>query len=179
MALSATPYKVELNLTDLDRDIYESLRFTMARHPSETEERLAARLLALALWYDEALVFGRGLSTVDEAALWQKSLDDRVLHWIEVGQPDSDRLVWCSRRAERVSLLVYGDRRMWETKVFPSLGTLDNLNVVALPPQELSELSQELPRSINWAVMISEDSLFVTDEEGQHELKLTWLKRDH
>ncbi|GGX88389.1 hypothetical protein GCM10007160_14820 [Litchfieldella qijiaojingensis] len=178
MALSATPYKVELNLTDLDRDIYETLRFTMARHPSETEERLAARLLALVLWYDESLVFGRGLSNVDEAALWQKSLDGRVLHWVEVGQPDSDRLVWCSRRAERVSLLVYGDRRMWETKVFPALGTLDNVNVVALPAQELSELSRELPRSIDWAVMISEDSVFVTDAEGQHELALTWLKGD-
>ena len=83
MALQATPYKVELNLTDIDRNVYENLRFTVAKHPSETEERLCVRLIAYALWYHEQLAFGRGLSDVDEPALWEKSLDDRVLHWIE------------------------------------------------------------------------------------------------
>ena len=53
MALQSTPYKVELNLTDLDRGVYENLRFTVAKHPSETEERLAVRLIAYALWYGE------------------------------------------------------------------------------------------------------------------------------
>ncbi|HAQ89275.1 MAG TPA: hypothetical protein DCR78_22940, partial [Pseudomonas sp.] len=66
MALQATPYKVEINLTDLDRHVYQDLRFTVARHPSETEERLVARLIAYVLWYDEKLAFGRGLSDVDE-----------------------------------------------------------------------------------------------------------------
>ena len=61
MALSATPYKVDVNLTDLDRSVYETLRFTVARHPSETEERLCARLIAYLLWYSESLGFGRGL----------------------------------------------------------------------------------------------------------------------
>lgn len=117
MALQATPYKVELNLTDLDRGVYENLRFTVARHPSETEERLGVRLIAYALWYSEQLAFGRGLSDVDEPALWEKSLDGRVLHWIEVGQPDAERVTWCSRRAERVSLLAYGNLRVWQGKV--------------------------------------------------------------
>lgn len=72
MALSATPYKVDVNLTDLDRNVYETLRFTVARHPSETEERLCARLIAYILWYSESLAFGRGLSNVDEPALWEK-----------------------------------------------------------------------------------------------------------
>ena len=112
MALQATPYKVEINLTDLDRHVYQDLRFTVARHPSETEERLVARLIAYVLWYDEKLAFGRGLSDVDEPALWEKSLDDRVLHWIEVGQPDAERITWCSRRAERFSLVAYGNLRV-------------------------------------------------------------------
>ena len=92
MAQPSTTYKFELNLTDLDRSVYESVKQTIARHPSETEERMTVRLLAYALWYNEQLSFGRGLSDVDEPALWEKSLDDRVLHWIEVGQPDADRL---------------------------------------------------------------------------------------
>lgn len=175
MALQATPYKVELNLTDLDRGVYENLRFTVARHPSETEERLAVRLIAYALWYDEQLVFGRGLSDVDEPALWQKSLDDRVLHWIEVGQPDAERLIWCSRRAERVSLLAYGSLRVWQGRVLDGVRSLKNISVVAVGQQALEELARELPRSVSWSVMISDGTLFVTDERGQHEVPLEWL----
>ncbi|WP_028239948.1 YaeQ family protein [Stutzerimonas azotifigens] len=175
MALQATPYKVELNLTDLDRGVYENLRFTVARHPSETEERLGARLIAYALWYDEQLAFGRGLSDVDEPALWQKSLDDRVLHWIEVGQPDAERLTWCSRRAERMSLLAYGNTRVWQTKVLDGVRGLKNLSVAALGVEPLLALTEDLPRSIQWSVMISEGTLFVTDERGQHEIPLEWL----
>ena len=176
MALTSTPYKADLSLSDLDRDVYATLRFTVARHPSETEERLVSRLLAYALWYAESLAFGRGLSDVDEPALWEKSLDDRILHWIEVGQPDSERLTWCSRRAAQVSLLVYGNRRVWETRILPSVSTLGNLNIAALPQAPLGALAEDLPRSIKWAVMISEDTLFVTDERGQHELPLEWLQ---
>lgn len=178
MALSATPYKVELSLTDLDRGVYETLRFTVARHPSETEERLAARLLAYALWYDENLTFGRGLSDVDEPALWEKSLDGRVLHWIEVGQPDAERLTWCSRRAGKVSLLAYGSLRVWEGKVVPAVGALKNVNVAALPQAPLAELARDLPRAIKWAVMISEGTLYVSDERGQHDVPLEWLLGD-
>ena len=175
MALQATPYKIELNLTDLDRGVYETLRFTVARHPSETEERLAVRLIAYGLWYHEQLAFGRGLSDVDEPALWEKSLDDRVLHWIEVGQPDAERITWCSRRCERFSLLAYGSLRVWQTKVLDSVRNLKNINVVAVGQETLEELARDLPRSISWTLMISDGSLFITDERGQHDVPLEWL----
>lgn len=175
MALQATPYKIELNLTDLDREIYQHLRFTVARHPSETEERLAARLLAYTLWYAEGLTFGRGLSDVDEPALWEKSLDGTVVHWIEVGQPDAERITWSSRRARRFSLLVYGSRRVWESKVPPAVRSLKNVHIAALPVEPLSALADHLPRSIDWSVMISEGTFFVTDARGSFELPLTWL----
>ncbi|PZP23869.1 MULTISPECIES: YaeQ family protein [Pseudomonas] len=175
MALQATTYKVEINLTDLDRSVYDTARFTVARHPSETEERLVVRLIAYLLWYGELLSFGRGLSDVDEPALWEKSLDDRVLHWIEVGQPDAERITWCSRRAERFSLVAYGNLRVWQSKVLDGVRSLKNINVVAVPQEALETVARDLPRSINWAVMISEGTLFITDENGQHELQLEWL----
>ena len=175
MALQATPYKVELNLTDIDRSIYENLRFTVAKHPSETEERLAVRLIAYALFYHEQLAFGRGLSDVDEPALWEKSLDDRVLHWIEVGQPDADRITWCSRRTEKFSLVAYGNLRVWRTKVLDTVRSLKNINVVGIEQEALADLARDLPRSISWSVMISDGELFVTDERGQHEIRLEWL----
>ncbi len=175
MALQATPYKVELNLTDLDRSVYENLRFTVAKHPSETEERLAVRLIAYALFYHEQLAFGRGLSDVDEPALWEKSLDDRVLHWIEVGQPDAERITWCSRRTEKFSLVAYGNLRVWQTKVLDTVRSLKNINVVGIEQEALADLARDLPRSISWSVMISDGELFVTDERGQHEIRLEWL----
>jgi uncharacterized protein YaeQ len=175
MAQPSTTYKVELNLTDLDRSVYENLRFTVARHPSETEERLAARLIAYALFYHEQLAFGRGLSDVDEPALWEKSLDGRVLHWIEVGQPNSERITWCSRRAERFTLVAYGNLRVWQSKELDPVRSLKNINVVALGQEALTALALELPRSLSWSLMISDAELFVTDERGQHEVPLEWL----
>ena len=175
MALQSTPYKIELNLTDMDRNVYETLRFTVAKHPSETEERLAVRLIAYALWYGELLAFGRGLSDVDEPALWEKSLDDRVLHWIEVGQPDADRITWCSRRCERFSLVAYGSLRVWQTKVLDTVRHLKNINVVAVNQEALEHLAQAMPRSLSWSLMFSDGHLFITDERGQHEIPLEWL----
>lgn len=175
MALPSTTYKIELNLTDMDRSVYENLRFTVARHPSETEERLAARLIAYCLFYHEQLAFGRGLSDVDEPALWEKSLDDRVLHWIEVGQPDAERITWCSRRAERFTLLAYGNLRVWQGRVLEPLRTLKNIHVLAVDQEALANLAQDLPRALSWSVMISDGELFVTDERGQHEIPLQWL----
>jgi uncharacterized protein YaeQ len=168
MAQPSTTYKFELNLTDLDRSIYESVKQTIARHPSETEERMAVRLLAYALWYNEQLSFGRGLSDVDEPALWEKSLDDRVLHWI-------DRLTWCSRRTERTSLLAYGSLRVWEGKVIPAIKNLKNVHIAAVPQDALDILSKDMPRVIKWDVMISDGTIFVTDDRGQHEVQLQWL----
>jgi len=175
MALQATPYKVNLNLTDTDLGVYENLRMTVARHPSETEQRLSTRLLAYALWYAEQLAFGRGLSDVDEPALWEKSLDGRVLHWIEVGLPDAERLTWCSRRAERVSLLAYGNTRVWAGRVLPAVAGLSNLSVAALPSEALDALAQDLPRTIDWSVMITDGVFYVSDQRGQFELQPEWL----
>ena len=176
MALQATPYKVNLDITDVDRGVYASVRMTVARHPSETEQRLASRVLAYALWYEERLAFGRGLSDVDEAALWCKSLDDRIEHWIEVGQPDADRMTWCSRRTDRVSVLVYGSTRNWAPKVMSAVAGLKNLSVAVLPQEPLAELAQDMPRNIDWGVMISDGVMYVSDQERQLELPLEWLQ---
>ena len=176
MALQATPYKINLNLTDTDRGVYENVRMTVARHPSETEQRMTVRILALALWYEERLAFGRGLSDVDEPALWLKSLDDRVLHWIEVGQPDAERLTWCSRSAERVSLLAYGSNQVWATKLLPAVAGLQNLSIAQVEQEALATLATDLPRSIDWGVMITDGVLYVSDADVQHEIHLDWLQ---
>ena len=93
MALNSTIYKVELQISDMDRHYYATHALTLARHPSETEERLMVRLLAFALYADERLEFGKGISDEDEPALWRKAYTDEIELWIEVGQPDETRIL--------------------------------------------------------------------------------------
>ena len=88
MALKSTVFKAALQVSDLDRHSYATHALTLARHPSETDERMMVRLLAFALFAHERLEFGRGLSTEDEPALWQKDLTGAIELWIEVGQCD-------------------------------------------------------------------------------------------
>ena len=88
MAPNATIYKAEVQVSDMDRHYYATHALTLARHPSETEERLMVRLLAFMLHADERLEFGRGLSTEDEPDLWRKDYGGEIEQWIELGQPD-------------------------------------------------------------------------------------------
>src|SRR5690606_19921686 len=88
MALKATIFKAEIQVADMDRHHYADYSLTLARHPSETDERMMVRLLAFALFADPALGFGKGLCVGDEPDLWQKDLTGTIERWIDVGQPD-------------------------------------------------------------------------------------------
>ncbi len=92
MALKATIFKAGLQIADMDRNYYHDHTLTIARHPSETDERMMMRLLAFALHADPALSFGKGLGSDDEPDLWQKDLTGAIAAWIDVGQPDEKRL---------------------------------------------------------------------------------------
>jgi uncharacterized protein YaeQ len=176
MALQATPYKVSLDISDVDRGVYETVKVTVARHPSETELRLTARILAFAMYSHEQLAFGRGLSDVDEAALWQMSLDGQIDHWIDVGQPDADRMIKSSRRAPATTVVVYGSYRVWAEKVLPKVDHIDSLRIVALPLEAHETLAAGLARNLHWGVMITDGVLYISDGENQIEIALTDLK---
>lgn len=108
MALKPTIYKAQVELADSDRNCFESLSLTLARHPSETQERMAARLLAYCLNSTRGLEFTRGISTADEPDVWEHSDHGDIEHWIEVGQPEAARLRKACGRARRVSVYTFG-----------------------------------------------------------------------
>ena len=178
MALQPTTLKVEINLSDLDRNVYSNQRFTLAQQPSETAERVCARLLATALWFSEALKFGRGLGFPDEPALLEESLDGQLLHWIDVGQPDLERITASSRKALQVSILAYGGLKSWPDKVVAKLGKLANVKIAHLEPEPLAALAETLTRSVQWSVLISEGVLYITTQDQQFSIQLQWLKGD-
>ncbi|HVR69525.1 MAG TPA: YaeQ family protein [Vicinamibacteria bacterium] len=116
MALKSTIYKAVLHVADMDRSYYGEHVLTIARHPSETDERMMVRLLAFALNAHEHLAFGTGLSDPEAPDLWQKDLTGAIAHWIEVGQPDERAMLRACGRAGRVTVYPYrsGAEHWWE-----------------------------------------------------------------
>lgn len=107
MALTSTMYHFTIELSDTDRSVYETLKCTVAMHPSESLEYMAVRILAYCLEYEEGLVFTKGLSEGEEPALWQKHLDGRIKLWLEIGSPHPDRIHKAAKATDRVVIYTH------------------------------------------------------------------------
>lgn len=151
MALKATVFKAQVQISDMDRHYYESHTLTLARHPSETDERMIVRLLAFCLFADPQLAFTKGLSADDEPDLWQRSLSGEIERWIEVGQPDERRLRKASGRAREVVVITYSGRaaELWWQQNGEALERLRNLRVVDLSSSEVQTLTGLVERSMD------------------------------
>jgi len=162
VALTPTIYRVSIQLSHVDRDCYEHLQTTVARHPSETAERLVARLLAYALCFEPGLVFTRGIAAGDEPDLWRKGGDGRVELWLEVGLPDPERLIKAARHAGRVVLLASGSgRRRWEEAHLGRLDAIPNLRVYGLDFDFVRQVASLLQRAIEWSVTVTDGTLYL------------------
>lgn len=111
MALTSTIYNATIELSDVDRSVYETLDLRLAMHPSETMEYMATRLLAYCLEYTEGIAFTAGLSDGDEPPIVVRDLTGRLTAWIEVGMPDAERLHRASKLAPRVAVYTHRDIR--------------------------------------------------------------------
>ncbi|GFO53899.1 hypothetical protein GMSM_09060 [Geomonas sp. Red276] len=163
MALPSTIYRASVNVSDLDRQVYEQLQTTAARHPSETEERLLARLLAYCLTYEEGASFAKGVGSGDEPDIWSKEPDGRVRLWVEVGMPDPERLAKSCRHVERAVLFAFGPNlSRWLDQHLAKLAGCGNLTVVALDYAFLKGLAAGLQRVIDWSLTVTEGNLYLT-----------------
>jgi uncharacterized protein YaeQ len=176
MAIKATVYKASLQIADMDRGIYADHQLTLARQPSETDERLMVRLLAFALQvpaddHQGALQVARGMADTDEPDLWHKSLSGELLHWIEVGQPDERRLIKACGRAARVTLYIYSHAAsIWWAGAQPKLARLSNLAVWQLPAEQSQALARLAARSMTLQVTVQEGQVWVGDASSSVEV---------
>lgn len=163
MALKSTIHRAELEIADLDRPYYGRHALVIARHPSESAERMMVRLLAFALHAGPTLRFGRGLSTEGEPALWDRDADGRILLWIEIGQPDARLVRRACGRAERVCVYNYGGAAAdaWWRQAGPRLRSLANLAVVNLPGPAVRALGQVARRSMRLQVTVQDDQVWL------------------
>ena len=168
MAIKATIFKAELQVSDLDRGHFATHALTIARHPSETDERMMVRLLAFALNADEALEFGRGLSAEDEPDLVQRDLTGAIEHWIDVGLPDERAIRKASGRARRVTVYTYGGRsaNLWWEQNRGALDRLGNLTVVDIPDDALEAIGAMAERNMRLDCTIQEGQLYFTGASG-------------
>lgn len=163
MALKATIFKAEVQVSDMDRGYYASHSLTLARHPSETDERMMVRLLAFCLYASEDLRFGRGLSTEDEADLHEIDPTGRIEHWIDVGTPDPRGLRKACGRAGRVTVLAYGrTATAWWQQHRETLSVQQNLAVLLLPVDVTEALAALASRSMQVQCTVQDGLVWFT-----------------
>jgi uncharacterized protein YaeQ len=165
MALTATIFKAELQIADMDRGYYGDHALTIARHPSETDERMMVRLLVFALHASERLQFTRGLCADEEPDLWQKGLMGEIETWIEVGLPDEKRLRKASRQAQQVYVYAYGGRGVstWWEKIPEGVRSLENLVVLRLEREATQALAALAEKSMRLQCTVQEGQVWLGD----------------
>ncbi len=163
MAEKSTILKVALEVADVDRGYYGSHALTLARHPSETDERTMVRLLAFALFAGERLEFGRGLSTQDEPDLWRKDLTGTIELWVDVGLPEERAVRRACGRAREVVVVAYGGRAvdLWWKENGASLERSRNLSVISIPLAVSQALAERTARTMDLQVNVHEGEVTI------------------
>ena len=168
MAQNATIYKVELSVSDMDRHYYETHKLTVARHPSETDERLMVRLVAFAMNAHEHLEMTKGLSTDDEPDIWQKSLSGELDVWVVLGLPSEKVMRQSCSKAAKVIVYPYGGRtaEIWWDKIKNSTTRFDNLQVINLPEAETGALAKLASCAMRLQINIQDGEVMVSVDES-------------
>jgi uncharacterized protein YaeQ len=181
MALKATIYKALIQVSDLDRNHYDDHNLTIARHPSETDERMMIRLLAFALNAPPNndrgyLEFGKDLWDPDEPPLWRKDLTGLLVDWIEVGHPDEKQLLRVSSRCEKVVVYCFSaSSPQWWAGMASKLNRAENLTVWQVPPEQSEALAAMAKRSMDLQVTLQEGSIWVGCGDQSVEITLNRL----
>ncbi len=178
MAIKSTIFKVNLQIADMERHYYHDHALTIARHPSETDERMMVRLLAFALHAHEYLEFGQGMTADDEADLWQKDLTGAIELWIDVGIPDEKLIRKASGRANQVIVYCYGGRvaDMWFAQNSGQFERLKNLTVINLPVESTRAIAKLAQRNMQLQCTIQDGQVWLGDGKGSVMIERVTLK---
>lgn len=165
MAIKATIFKANLQIADMERHYYQDHALTLARHPSETDERMMVRVLAFALHAHEYLEFGQGMTDDDEADIWQKDLTGAIELWIDVGTPDEKLIRKACGRANRVIVYCYGGRvaEMWFAQNRSQFERQKNLSIINLPQSSTRAIAALAQRTMQLQCTIQDGQVWLGD----------------
>lgn len=163
MAISSTIYNFDIELSDVDRAVYETLALRVACHPSETPEYLVTRVLAYCLEFAEGISFGKGLSEPEEPALTVRDLTGALQLWVEVGSPDAGRLHRASKASPRVAVYTHKDPaflvRQWSSE---RIHRAAELELYGFDRGFLAGLVERLQRRTSFTLSVTDRHLFLT-----------------
>ncbi|MEF7612724.1 YaeQ family protein [Aquincola sp. MAHUQ-54] len=177
MAIKSTIFKAQLQIADMDRGVYADHALTLARHPSETDERLLMRILAFALNVPATDEHGRleaakGISDTDEPDFWQHDLSGQLLHWVEVGQPDDRRMIKAAGRADRVTVIAYAaSTPIWWAGLQNKVARAPRLAVWQVPAEQSQALAALAQRTMQLQFTVQDGTVWVGD--GQQSVEVT------
>jgi len=168
MALTASIFKVQLHISDMDRHYYQSHTITLAQHPSENDLRMMVRLMAFVLNAHEELSFTKGLSTQDEPDVWHKTLSDEIELWIELGQLEEKRLRQACGKAKKVIIYTYNDKQAgpWLTQMQPHFTRQKSLEVFHINSEASEQLAKLVAKNMELQVSIQDGEVFVSSDQG-------------
>jgi uncharacterized protein YaeQ len=159
----------------MDRNIYQTLPLTVAQHPSETTERMMARVLAFCINADEQLSFTKGLSSTEEPDIWKHSLDNQILLWIDVGEPNPERIKKATRIAKSVKVYSFNSKsNVWWQQEAAKFATL-KAEIFRFDWPGIQALAALVERTMEFSITISENSAFVSAQKGECQLSCTLL----
>ena len=172
MALSSTIFKVELQVSDLDRHYYQTHNLTVALHPSETELRMMVRILVFALNASESLEFTRGISSDEVPDLWEKNLTGDVILWIELGQPTAKRLKKACGKSEQLKLYTFSGHgaEIWWQQNQAACQQLKKLQVINLPSEHIKALGDCVSRNMALQCTIQDGMIWLGDTQTSCEI---------
>ncbi len=168
MATKSTVFKANLQIADMERHYYQDHALTIARHPSETDERMMVRLLAFALHAQEFLEFGQGMTNDEVADIWKKDLTGAIDLWIDVGMPDERLIRKACGRSRQVIVYCYGGRtaEMWYAQNSSQFQRQKNLTIINLPLENTQALAALAQRTMNLQCLIQDDQITFSDENN-------------
>ena len=173
MAIKPTIFKLRISLSDVERNYYDNLDLTVAQHPSETRERMMARVLAFCINAQERLTFSRGLSATDEPDIWVHTLDGNLALWIDVGEPTVERIKKASHIAEFVKVYSFNSKSdTWWEQSQSRFATL-SAAIFQFEWESIKTLATFVQRTMEMSVTITGESAYVATDDG--ECEVGWL----
>ena len=179
MALKPIIYKFRITLSDIDRNYYDTLNLTIAQHPSETLERMMARVLAFCINAQDQLVFTKGLCAVDEPDIWVRTLDDQITLWIDVGEPAVDRIKKATRLSPAVKIYSFNSKSdVWWNQGQAKFKELA-VSIFQFQWESVQALAALVQRTMDLSITITGDSAYVAAESGECEVSWVPLQAIH
>lgn len=175
MAIKPTIYKQRIAVSDLERGYYDTLNLTLALHPSETEQRLMARVMAFVLNAQERLTFTKGLCSIEEPDIWLREMDEQISLWIEVGEPDVDRVKKATHKSAQVKVYSFNTKSdVWWAQNETKLVSI-NASIYQFDAVDIESFAKLLDRTMDYSVTITGQSAYISTQAGECEVAWTTL----